>query len=69
LAFIRDDHHMVWRTQDAATPPATLMAAHSDLMDELLSAFTPLFADHTGQVIRDFCSKMHLNKSKIFSSR
>jgi hypothetical protein len=48
LTFVHDGHRVVWCAPDAAAPLATLMAARDDLMDEQLSAFTPLFEDPTG---------------------
>jgi hypothetical protein len=50
LAFVRNNHWVNWSAAAAGstpTPPPLLLAMDSELMDELLQEFTPLFQEPT----------------------
>jgi hypothetical protein len=47
LTFVRDGHHVLWSTNAASTPRATIAAVSIDIMDDLLLQNVDLFAAPT----------------------
>jgi hypothetical protein len=48
MAFVCNGHHVLWQTPDTLLAHPVLMAADTDLLEDLLSTFSNLFTEPAG---------------------
>jgi hypothetical protein len=48
MAFVLNEHNVTWSVMASSSSPATLITTSTDLMEDPLLTFAPLFAEPKG---------------------